>query len=89
MNREEFYRLFAKEYDTTLIKSRKYCYEVFTLLSKCIREKERVYIKGLGTFKKKKTAAHRIGNLTGEGSMVIPPSEKIVFDLYSGEFDEI
>ena len=91
MNREQFYRLFAKEYDTTLINSRKYCHEVFALLSKCLTEMDttdRIYIKGLGTFKKRHLSARRVGNLNGEGAFVIPESEKIIFEPYSGDIED-
>lgn len=80
MNRKEFYRSFAATYGTTIYSAKDYCYKMFEHLENCIEEHGRVYIKGFGTFKKKKIGAHRVGNLAGGDPIIIPEKEKIVFE---------
>ena len=88
MNRTDFYRGFAAEYDTKIGEAKTICLAVFDYLSQCINENDRVYIKGLGTFKKKKTKAHRVGSFANAGeTIVIPPQEKIIFEPFNGKDD--
>ena len=84
MTREEFVRAYAERYETTIRASREACYNVFEFLSEKIATEPKVYIIGLGTFKKRKYKAKRIRNVnTGEYSMV-PETEKIVFVASEG-----
>lgn len=80
MNNTQFYRLFAAETGANLEDAKSTCAAVFSLLSKCIKENDRVIIQGFGTFKKKTRKARKIGNFTGEGTMILPPKEVIVFN---------
>lgn len=82
MNSTEFHRLFAAETGSTIADSKATCAAVFDLLSRCIKENDRVLIKGLGVFKKKHKSAHRVRNpKPGEGgTIIIPAHEAIVFN---------
>lgn len=90
MNKTEFFRLLAKETGMTIEKSKFACDAVFDLLLRCIKENDRVYIKGFGTFKKKTFKEHKIGNVRTGKAHLIPPREKIVFEMTEGspELDE-
>ena len=89
MNRTDFYRGFAEEYDTKIYEAKDLCFAVFEYLSKCINENDRVYIKGLGTFKKKTTKPHRVGSFANAGeTIVIPPQEKIIFEPFNGKDED-
>ena len=52
MNRTDFYKMFAAENGANQAESKETCIAVFNLLARCIKENDRVYIKGLGTFRK-------------------------------------
>ena len=84
MNRTDFYKMYAKEVDISQLSSKEICVTVFDLLFRCINEHDRVYIKGLGTFKKKASKERRIGNLHGDEPIVIPAGERIIFEPYNG-----
>ena len=79
MNREEFCRAYAEEYGTTLKYAREACSTAFDFLARKILEEDRVYILGLGTFKRQQTAPHRIWNVNKKEYTVTPGSEKVVF----------
>ena len=79
MNRKEFCVAFAREMGISIEKANRMCRPVFNFLAKKICEEDRVYITGLGTFKKKIFSARRVGNINGSGSMEIPATEKITF----------
>lgn len=79
MTREEFVRAYAERYETTIRASREACYNVFEFLSEKIATEPKVYIIGLGTFKKQKYKAKRIRNVNTGEDFVVPETEKIVF----------
>ena len=79
MNSKQFYRLFAAETGANLEDSKATCAAVFDLLSRCIKENDRVLIQGLGTFKKKMRKASKAGNLKGEGTVIVPAKETVIF----------
>lgn len=80
MNRHDFWLAYAKEHGIPQDKSKPLCKSVLTFLAKCIATEDRVHISGLGTFKRKKTGAHRIRNVTTGELMVIPEKEKLIFE---------
>ena len=88
MNRTDFYRVFAAENGANQAESKETCIAVFDLLARCIKDNDRVYIKGLGTFRKKALKERRVGNINGGGVIVIPASEKIIFEPYNGSSEE-
>lgn len=79
MNGTDFYRLFAAETGANLENSKATCTAVFDLLSRCIKENDRVLIQGLGTFKKKVRKARKIGNVSTGEHTIIPPKEVVEF----------
>lgn len=80
MNRKEFCIAFAREMGISIEKANRMCKPVLGFLAKKIYEEDRVYITGLGTFKKKIFSARRVGNIKGgTEAMEIPPTEKITF----------
>lgn len=79
MTREEFVRAYAERYETTIRASREACYNVFEFLSEKIATEPKVYIIGLGTFKKQKYKARRIRNVNTGEDCIVPETEKIVF----------
>lgn len=79
MNRHEFCIRFANEMGISQRKAVKACVPVLNLLAKCIAEEDRVYIVGIGTFKKKIRKPHRIGDMKG-GYIDLPEKEIIVFE---------
>lgn len=88
MNRTDFYKMFAAENGANQAESKDTCIAVFDLLARCIKENDRVYIKGLGTFRKKAFKERRAGNFNGGDAIVIPAREKIVFEPFSGSSDD-
>lgn len=88
MNRTDFYKQFATENNVSQINAKDICIAVFDLLARCINENERVYIKGLGTFKKKIVKERRVGNFHGDEALIIPACEKIVFEPFNGSQDD-
>lgn len=88
MNRTDFYKRFAAENGASQTDAKETCIAVFDLLARCINENDRVYIKGLGTFKKKALKERRVGNFYGDEALVIPASEKIVFEPFNGSSDD-
>ena len=88
MNRTDFYKLFASENGASQAASKETCIAVFDLLARCVKEHDRVYIKGLGTFRKKILKERRVGNFKGGEALVIPASEKIIFEPYNGTSDD-
>lgn len=80
MNSTQFHRLFAAETGANLEDAKATCAAVFDLLSRCIKENDRVIIQGLGTFKKKTRKAREVGNIVGEGTVTVPQKEVIVFN---------
>ena len=80
MNRREFYLAYARENHTSQRYAKQVCSSVLDTLGRCIVNEDRVYIIGLGTFKKKKLKPRKVGNLHGEGAITIPEKEKIVFE---------
>ena len=87
MNRTDFYKQFSAENDVTQATAKDTCIAVFDLLARCINENDRVYIKGLGTFKKKTVKERRVGNFYGDEALVIPACEKIIFEPFNGSSD--
>lgn len=81
MNRTDFYKKFAAENDISQEKAKFLCCAMMDLLYRCINEEDRVYIKGLGTFKKKRMNARRVTNINGPGMIDIPERDKIVFEI--------
>lgn len=79
MNSTQFHRLFAAETGANIEDAKATCAAVFDLLSRSIKENDRVLIQGLGTFKKKTRKARKAGNLRGEGTVIVPEKEVIVF----------
>ena len=88
MNRTDFYKQFAAENDISQMKAKDVCIAMFDLLARCIDENDRVYIKGLGTFKKKTVKERRVGNFYGEEAIVIPACQKVVFEPFNGSADD-
>ena len=88
MNRTDFYKQFAAENDISQMNAKDTCIAVFDLLSRCINDHERVYIKGLGTFKKRMVKERRVGNFYGSEALVIPACEKIVFEPFNGTSED-
>ena len=82
MNRTDFYKMFAAENGANQAESKETCIAVFDLLARCIKEHDRVYIKGLGTFRKKPVKEKRVYNLKGGEAILVPASEKIVFEPF-------
>lgn len=80
MNSTQFHRLFAAETGANLEDAKATCAAVFDLLSRCIKENDRVLIQGLGTFKKKTRKSRVVGDITGEGTIRIPEKEVIIFN---------
>lgn len=79
MNREEFVREFAERQGITIREAREMCYGVFDFLGEKIMSEDRVYIIGLGTFKKQHMKPKRILNVnTGTYSMT-RDMDKVVF----------
>ena len=81
MNRREFWIKYAQENDISQVKAEKICKSVFALLADSIVAEDRVYIAGLGTFKKKKIKAHRIKDVNSGEMIELPEREKIVFEI--------
>lgn len=52
MTRGEFITEYAAKYNRTKTLSKAVCKEVFNFLRECLEEHDRIYIKGLGTFKR-------------------------------------
>ena len=88
MNRTDFYKMFAAENGANQIASKNTCIAVFDLLARCIKDNDRVYIKGLGTFKKKALKERRVGNFKGGEALLIPAGEKIIFEPYTGTSED-
>lgn len=87
MNRTEFYRAFADYANIPKYKAKEICFEVFDFLAQCIRENDRVYIMGLGTFKKKHIKARKGFNIQEERFVDVPSTDKVVFRPYAGLLD--
>ena len=88
MNRTDFYKMFAAENDVSQMNAKDTCIAVFELLARCINEQDRVYIKGLGTFKKKAFKERQVKNLHGSEAVIIPAHKKIVFEPFNGSSDD-
>lgn len=80
MNRREFWVKYAQENGMSQAKAEQICKSVFDLLAESIVAEDRVYIAGLGTFKKKKIKAHRIKDVNSGEMIELPEKEKIVFE---------
>lgn len=80
MNSTEFHRLFAAETGANLEDAKATCAAVFDLLSRCIKDNDRVLIKGLGVFKKKHKKEHKVGNPQNNGTVIIPAHDVVVFN---------
>lgn len=80
MNRREFWVKYAQENGMSQAKAEQICKSVFDLLAESIAVEDRVYISGLGTFKKKKVKAHRIQDVNTREFIELPEKEKIVFE---------
>lgn len=90
MTGKDFYETFAKKMGISVSESKEVCGAVFDLLatsisSSCLEHNDRIYIKGLGTFKGKEVGAHRVGSLAGGEPHVIPPTRKVQFDFSPAE----
>lgn len=74
--------------------SKDICDEVFDTLAnvieeECLGKQGRVYISGLGTFKGKKFAPKKVGNIKdGEGSIEIPETIRVRFDFLPADHEE-
>lgn len=82
MTGKEFYALFAKRADITKAKAERYARALCDQLSDCFDELEpgeRITFYGFGTFTKKETPSHMIGDLRTGGTKMIPTKSKIVF----------
>lgn len=80
MNRKEFVAEFAKANHLPKTQSAVICNSVFDFLRKKMEEEEYLYIYGLGTFKHKIRAEHRVVNPKNRSElMVIPPQTYISF----------
>lgn len=80
MNKVDFCREFSTRNNIAFENATKLCSEVFDFLTECIATENRVYIHGLGTFKKKTTAERRIGDISKGETKVIPAKTKITFE---------
>lgn len=80
MNSTEFHRLFAAETGANLEDAKATCAAVFDLLGRCIKDNDRVLIKGLGVFKKKHKKEHKVGNPKTGGTITIPAHDVVVFN---------
>lgn len=80
MNRREFWIKYSQKTGISQAKSKQICKSVFELLADSIVTEDRVYIAGLGTFKKKTIKAHRIKDVNSGEMIEIPEKEKIVFE---------
>jgi nucleoid DNA-binding protein len=82
MNAKEFAALYAQKCDIPKGKALQYC-EAFTeLLDECfdgMNVGDRLTFYGFGTFTKKSTPAHEIGDVKNGGRMMIPEKERIAF----------
>lgn len=84
MNRPEFLQAFADERAKSL-RIKKYqakdiCKAVLDFLAEKIESEDRVYLYGLGTFKKVTKSAHRIGDVNNPGkTMIVPERTRTVF----------
>ena len=81
MNRREFWVKYAQKNDISQAKAEQICKSVFSLLAESITAEDRVYIAGLGTFKKKTIKAHRIKDVNTGNMIELPEKEKIVFEI--------
>lgn len=82
MNRRDFCWKYADTAHITVSEAERRCNAIFSLLNRCIWDNEKVYIKGLGTFTRSIKKAHRIGNVNGEGSVIVPDKEVVKFSVY-------
>lgn len=80
MNRREFWVKYAQENGISQAKAEQICKSVFGLLAESIVTEDRVYIAGLGTFKKKKIKSHRIQDVRTREFIEVPEKEKIIFE---------
>ena len=80
MNRREFWVKYAQVNGISQAKAEVICKTVFDLLADSIATEDRVYIAGLGTFKKKTRKAHRIKDVNSGEMIELPEKEKIVFE---------
>ena len=81
MNRADFYKRYSEENRLPMTKTKQICDSVFSLLARSILDEERVYIIGLGTFKKKIRKARQVWDINTGKVMDLPDIEKIVFKL--------
>lgn len=97
MNRADFYKEFVEYWNSQCdenkdrlnqTKSKEICSAVFDYLASCIKGNDRVYIKGLGTFKKKMYKEHRIGRVTDGAEAIVPAYEKVVFEMSNSDSSE-
>lgn len=81
MNKTDFCREFSTRNNVTFENGTKICCEVFDFLTECLATESRVYIHGLGTFKKKTTAERKVGDLHNGGALkTIPAKTKVTFE---------
>ena len=81
MNRREFWIQYARKNGISQAKAKQICKSVFELLAESIVAEDRVYISGLGTFKKKTIKSHRIKDVNTGEMIELPEKEKIVFEI--------
>ena len=81
MNRREFWIKYAHEYGVSQEKAEQICKSVFNLLAETIVVEDRLYVSGLGTFKKKKLKGRRMRDVNTGEIIEIPEKEKIVFEM--------
>ena len=85
MNRNDLIKELAERHDMPEYKAKEICKSVIELIANGLETEERTTLLGLGTFKKIKTAPRKIGNINGEGVIILPARTKIKFDFSPNE----
>ena len=85
MNRNDLIKELAIRHDIPESQAKEICKSILELIADGIETEERITLQGLGTFKKIKTAPHKIGNINGEGVIILPAGTKIKFEFSPNE----
>ena len=83
MNRHDFWIMYAQRNGISQAQAKKVCTTVFNLLGETVKGMsvdDRMYIVGLGVFKKKKYGSHRIKDVNTGEMIEVPEKEKIIFE---------